>query len=372
MAAEKHFATALFALLLTAGSMAQSASEKLSLIAEKIYPPGSPGAVLFVSKGRKILLNKGFGIADLETGEKISPDTHFRMASVSKQFTAMCILQLLKQKKLELEDPVVKYLPALPAFACKVTIRNLMTHTSGIADYEPLVPEGQKEQIFDADVLRLISRTDSLYFTPGEQFRYSNSGYCLLTQVVEKASGLPYSGFIKAHIFIPQGMKHSLIYQKNQEIFKRAYGYHREAEGWNFADQSVTSATMGDGAVYTSLNEYRKWIRYLWKQKFPGSLQNPLSPHMAIKKGLDYGYGWFIAQQSNGSTAYFHSGESTGFHNIVYHNPQEKLLVVLFSNSDDGRAAQAFNEIMATLNIQLKELPEGLALFDFLSGIYTE
>ncbi|MDY0081568.1 MAG: serine hydrolase domain-containing protein [Ignavibacteriaceae bacterium] len=346
--------------------------EKLDGVMKKLYPEDIPGAALLVVSDNKILISKGYGIANTGSNENIFPDTHFRMASVSKQFTAMCILILQSQKKLNIGDAVIKYLPSLPEFAAGVTIKNLLTHTSGLFDYESLIPKDQKEQISDADVLQFISSSDSLYFTPGSQYKYSNTGFCLLTQIVEKVSGLSYPEFIRENIFIPFDMKHSVIYEKDKEIFKRAYGYHLKDNQWLFADQSITSATMGDGSVYTSLNEYQQWIMSLWKQQFNDDQVNPLKPHANIKKGLSYGYGWFIANEADGSTAYFHSGESTGFHNIVYHNPAKKFMVVLFSNCDDERVSRAFAEIMADFDIQLKDIPQGKTLFEFLSDIYGD
>ncbi|MCC7400966.1 MAG: beta-lactamase family protein [Chitinophagaceae bacterium] len=372
MTCKTRFFTVLFLMLFTTGSNAQPVSEKLNTIAEELFTLKDPGAALFVSEGNKIFINKGFGVANLKTGKKITANTHYRMASVSKQFTAMCILILQQQGKLNINDAAIKYLPSLPSFASGVTIKNLMTHSSGIADYESLIPEDRKVQVSDADVLQLVSKSDSLYFAPGTRFKYSNTSFCLLTQIVEKVSGLSYPEFIKQNIFIPLGMKHSTIYQQDSGIFERAYGYHKDNSQWQFADQSITSATMGDGSVYTSLNEYRKWIRHLWKISFTDSTLNPLKPHAFIKKGLDYGYGWFIAREADGSTGYFHSGESTGFHNIVYHNPQKKLIVVLFSNCDDDRVSQAFEAITNVLKIKLKDIPPGESLFNFLGKIYGD
>lgn len=350
---------------------AQTAFQDLNIMMNKIYPNDRPGAALMVLRGGRLVISRGYGLADIKTREGISPDTHFRMASISKQFTAMCILILQKQQKFNITDPAIKYLPSLPGFAKEITIQQLMTHTSGIPDYEPLIPAGQKMQVSDADVLRLISKTNSLYFAPGTQFKYSNTGFCLLTQIAEKISGLPYQEFIEKNIFLPLRMKSSTIYGADKNIPDRAYGYHQRSGEWTFADQSITSATMGDGSVYTSLNEYQRWIQWLWRQKFTDDL-SPFVPHAKIKNGLDYGYGWFIAKETDGTTGYFHSGESTGFHNIVYHNPSKKLAIILFSNSDDDRISSAFEEIMNTLNVRLKDVPAGVSLFDFLNKIYGD
>lgn len=361
------FGIALF-LTLNAGAQTNRIPSEMA----KIFPKNEPGAALLIVKNGHKILPKGFGIADMSAGTKVTPQTHFRMASVSKQFTAMVILLLEKEGRLSITDPARKYLSSLPQFAAKVTIQQLMTHTSGIADYESLIPEQQQQQVTDADVLRLISRSDSLYFPPGTQFRYSNTGFCLLTQIAEKVSGKSYPDLIEELIFAPLKMNHTTIYQQDKDIFKRAYGYHKQDASWKFADQSLTSATMGDGSVYTSVDEYLKWIKYLWQLDPANKNVYPLAPHASIKKRLNYGYGWFIATDEDGSTAYFHSGESTGFHNIVYHNPSKKLLIALFTNSDDDRAGEAFELISEALELHLKEVPEGETLFDFLSKIYGD
>lgn len=341
-------------------------------IMKGIYLDDSPGVALIVLQSDKPAYVKAFGLANLEPGEKVTADTHFRMASVSKQFTAMCVLRLQKEGELDVMEPASKYLPELPGFAKSITIQQLMDHTSGIADYEGLIPKDQTTQVTDAQVLQLISQSDSLYFQPGTKFQYSNTAFCLLTQIVERVSGMSYPDFIKENIFTPLDMPDSRIYKKDAVIAHRAYGYTNDDGKWRFADQSRTSATMGDGSVYTSVNEYRHWIKYLWNLKPVNDTVNPMKPHSHVKTGLDYGYGWFIATETDGSTGFFHSGESTGFHNIVYHNPSKKLLLAMFTNADDDRVSGIFEVLMQTFNVKLRDVPRGETLFHFLSKIYGD
>lgn len=351
---------------------AQNEAERLTGVMNLYYPADEPGAALLVIKDGKTILRAGYGLADMETKEKIDADTHFRMASVSKQFTAMCILLPDRQKKLSIHDPVRKYLPSLPTFMDDITIHHFLTHTSGIADYEPLIPKRHKEQVSDADVLKLVSTSKQLYFKPGEQYKYSNTAFCLLTLIVEKVTGMPYAEFIRQNIFIPLLMEHSVMYNKNKEIYKRAFGYHLRDGQWIFADQSITSATLGDGSVYTSLNEYEKWIHYLWKEKASHIQPDPMAPYALISPGIHYGYGWFTAKETDGSTAYFHSGESTGFHNIVYQNPSKKLLIVMFSNCDDDRVSHSIKEVLKIMQVKPEIVSHGNSLFDLLSSIYGD
>lgn len=351
---------------------AQSQHRNVEKIIAEAYPADAPGAAVLIVHGGDTLMNHGFGLANLETGTAVTPGTQFRMASVSKQFTAMCIIILANNEQIRIQDPVIKYLPGLPDAAKHITIRQLMMHTSGIPDYEPLIPEGQDVQVTDADVLRLIGGTNRLFFEPGSAFKYSNTAFCLLTQIVEKVTGIPYPQFIRQSIFLPLGMDHTMIYNAEDSIFRRAYGYRRTQEGWKFADQSLTSATMGDGSVYTSLDEYAKWIRSLWAMKHASESANPLYPQVEITSGMHYGYGWFMTKEADGSTALFHSGESTGFRNMLYHNPSKRFLAVLFSNSDDRRASETFDKILKETGIQLPVLPPGIKLFDYLSAVYED
>ncbi len=251
------------AMISSGTTSAQELKKQLHEVMVTNYPPGVPGGALLVIQNDKVIISEGFGVADTKSKMAITPQTNFRMASVSKQFTAVCILTLAHQNKIALHDPISKYLADLPSFAQRITIFQILTHSSGLQDYESLIPDTVTQQVSDADVLNLIRKSDSLYFQPGSKFRYSNGGYCLLTQIIEQVSGMKYPDFIQKFVFEPLQMQQTSIMQKGQTIPNRAYGYHNKDGEWKFADQSITSATMGDGCVYTSLNDYIKWIRSL-------------------------------------------------------------------------------------------------------------
>lgn len=350
----------------------QDLGMQLQQVMRDIYQPDAPGAALLVLKNDSIVISEGFGLRDMDFKNPINSTTNFRMASVSKQFTAFCLLLLARNNQLKLDDPVSKYLTELPSFAQNITIKNILTHSSGLLDYEPLIPDSTTGQITDADVLAMICKTDSLYFRPGTKFRYSNTGYCLLTQIVERVTGIPYPEFIRTKIFEPLQMKHSSIMQSALSIPQRAFGYHHNNGQWQFADQSITSATMGDGCVYTCLEDYAKWIRSLWNEQLISfnEKNNPLLPYFHIMDSLDYGFGWFTLKTKPGNRVDFHSGESTGFHNIVFHEPEKKLLIVIFSNSDDERISGAFDRVAQILNIALPGKAKDQSLFQYLHKIY--
>lgn len=195
--------------------------------------PGSPGASLAVIDNGKIFYSKAYGIADLETRTPATTSTNYRLASVTKQFTAMAVLMLVDKGRFSLDTRLTDVLPGAPPYMHNVTMRHLLNHTSGIVDYEDLIPESQTAQVLDKDVLRLLQGIDSVYFPPGAKFKYGNSGYSLLALVVESISGRPFAEFLKKNIFDPLGMNHTLAYQRGlSTVDNRAYGHSRTDTGF--------------------------------------------------------------------------------------------------------------------------------------------
>ncbi|HET7844911.1 MAG TPA: serine hydrolase domain-containing protein, partial [Xanthomonadales bacterium] len=190
------------------------------------YDGPVPGAALLVLRDGKPLVARGYGYADVATRVPVTPRTNFRLASVTKQFTAAAILLLVEDGKLALDDPLRKWLPSLPVEADAITLRQLLTHTSGLVDYEDVMDPADTRQVLDADVLRLLEGEHRLYFAPGSQWRYSNSGYALLALVVERASGMRFPEFLRTRIFAPLGMNGTLARQDGgPPVANRAYGH---------------------------------------------------------------------------------------------------------------------------------------------------
>ena len=184
-----------------------------------------PGASLAVVRGGKHTIWRSYGLSNLEDRITAAPGTNYRLASVTKQFTAAAILLLAEDAKMSLDDRLKKWLPSLPRTVDSVTIRQLLTHTSGIVDYEDVIPRGTTAQLRDADVLRLLESQDSTYFSPGTAYRYSNSGYALLALIVERASGKTFAAFLRERIFVPLGMLHTVAYEEGiSTVPNRAYG----------------------------------------------------------------------------------------------------------------------------------------------------
>ncbi|HEX5554656.1 MAG TPA: serine hydrolase domain-containing protein [Chitinophagaceae bacterium] len=355
-----------------------SLASRMNALMESFYRPDAPGAALLVLKEGKEVLTNGYGLADMETREKISRRTNFRMASVSKQFTAMGTLLLAAKQALLLADPIGKYIDPLPPACRDITIEQLLTHTSGVRDYETLIPSSRSTPLLDEDVLNLLKGKEGTYFPPGERFRYSNTGYLLLALIIRQVSGMPFADFLKNHIFQPLNMSHSLVYQEGITIPERAYGYHFLGGAYHLADQSVTSATQGDGGVYTSLEDYLKWHQALETESLLSGqwTECMLASRADIKDGVGYGYGWFAAKGIRGGPCQFHSGESTGFRNIVYRHPASRTLIVLFSNRDDDSVARAFDALAAMAAEGVAAFTGGrspcgpVPLFDWLHRVY--
>ena len=336
---------------------AQKIESALDSVMRRNFPADQPGAALMVVIDGKTVYNRGIGMANLETKTAISPETNFRMASVSKQFTAMCILLLEKQKKLSVDDNLLRFFPDFNRHVGQtVKLRHLLTHTSGMLDYESLLSPNRKEQVFDAEVLSLLKPQDSTYFEPGSRFRYSNSAFCLLTQVIERVSGKPYLAFITETIFKPLGMNQTTLYEPKGLIPNRAMGYARNQNGEiRFSDQSMTSGTKGDGCVYTSLTDYKKWNDALTTGKLVDlweKLNNVNHPIEGQPNGF-YGLGWFFTRINGQGQELFHSGSTCGFSNCVVQIPKKRTLIVLFSNLADNHRpfADVLNVLQPTVKL---------------------
>ena len=299
------------------------------------YDGRVPGAAVLVLKDGQPVFRRGYGLAVVEDGTPVSPATNFRLASVSKQFTAAAILLLAEDGRLSIDDPLKKWLPGLPAVADAMTLRQLLSHTSGLLDYEDLMDPADTRQVHDIDVLHLLQKENRTYFAPGSSYRYSNSGYALLALVVGKASGSDFASFLRQRIFLPLGMTATFAHQDGvDEVPERAYGYSQIDGHWQRTDQSTTSAVLGDGGIYSSIDDLAKWDAALYDERLlrRASLQQAFSAATATPEPdvPHYGFGWRI----NGD-ALWHSGESIGFRNVIVRYPKQKLTVVVLSNRND-------------------------------------
>lgn len=297
----------------------------------------TPGAALMVIQDGDSILVKTYGMADIENNRPVTSQTNFRLASVSKQFTATAILLLVQEQKISLDSRVRALLPSLPPATGNITLRHFLNHTSGIIDYEDFVQDtAMNPQLADAGVLEILSDKDSLYFQPGEQFRYSNSAYALLALIVEKQSGMPYAQFLKERIFDPLEMNGTVAYEKGiSEVSERAYGYALRDGNWEKRDQSSTSAVLGDGGIYSSLTDMYKWNQALYGAALlQDSLRNKMVEYQQLNNGeqINYGLGYHLKKDSVGNEIVYHTGSTTSFRNIFYRVPGKKTTVIILTN----------------------------------------
>jgi CubicO group peptidase (beta-lactamase class C family) len=307
---------------------------------ERLLPPHVGACVLAMVDG-KVVFRQGFGFADVESGRECTPATNFRMASVSKQFTAATVMKLVDEGQLSLDDTLDKFFPVFPEYGRKITVRQLLTHTSGLPDYEGLVPKGTTLQLNDLDVLQLLLDTKQPKFAAGNKFEYSNSAFVLSGLIVEQVARRPYHDFVREEILVPSGMEDSLIFQRGlNEVPNRAFGHEQKNGRWVQADQSVTSATRGDGCVYTSLDDYANWLQTIDAKKVlkPASWDEISRPQVEAWAGTHYGYGWFL-DPYRGEPRIYHNGDSQGFRITAQRFPHRRaaVLVQLNGSFDDEK-----------------------------------
>jgi CubicO group peptidase (beta-lactamase class C family) len=298
------------------------------------YAGAVPGASVLVVRDGKALVRKAYGLANLEQGIEATPATNYRLASVTKQFTAAAILLLAQDGRLSIDDPVRKWLPTLPHSDDAITLRHLLTHTGGLIDYEDIMPADLAVALRDVDVLHLLEKERRVYFPAGSAWRYSNGGYSLLSLIVARASGMPFQDFLRTRIFEPLGMRNTLAYvPEGPPVPGRAFGYTLVDGKWESTDQSLTSAVLGDGGVYSSIDDLAKWDAALYDDRLLNDASRKLAFTPWVKSDdadVAYGFGWRIT----GDTLW-HSGESVGFRNVIVRWPKRHLSVIVLSNRND-------------------------------------
>ena len=291
-----------------------------------------PGASVVVISDGRVAVRRAYGMADLERRVAAAPETDYRLASVSKQFTAMAVMLLVKDGKVRYDQAVRELLPELPAAAGAVTVRHLLNHTSGLWDYEDLIPDSRTAQLDGRDVLALVASKDSLYFPAGSQYRYSNSGYVLLGLIVERVSGMTFPEFLLTRIFRPLGMSASVAHVEGSDtVPRRAYGYSPRGGTFVPTDQSVTSATLGDGGIYSNVDDMTRWDRALYGD----TALVDASPQLPGGADTTYAVGWFV-DRYRGEKRWRHTGETSGFRNAIQRFPHRRLTIIVLTNRSSG------------------------------------
>ena len=228
--------------------------------------------------------------------------------------------------------------PDFPAYGKQITIRRLLTHTSGMLAYEDLIPEGTTVPLKDRDVLNLLARQDHTYFAPGVEYRYSNTGYAHLALIVEAVSGMPFAPFLRKNIFEPLDMNATVAYEKGiSTVSRRAFGYTLNGKSIEATDQSLTSSVLGDGGIYSSVEDLYKWDQALYREKLvrAESLDQAFTPaRLKDRRATDYGFGWEIGKY-RGLRTVRHSGHTVGFSTAITRFPEQRFTVILLVNRSD-------------------------------------
>jgi len=367
---EEKLIISIFALLAlgmkTNAQAPQMATEKqMGEIFSRLTSPDAPGMAVLVRTQGQTIFERGYGVRDLRTKAKIDAHTNFRLASFTKQFTSMAIMLLIHDGKLRYDQSLAELFPDFPAYGKSITVRNLLNHTAGLPDYEDLMDAVEKrkgplwspeKQIQDEEVLKLLKQEDHGKFAPGTSWSYSNSGYVVLGIIIARASGKSYREFLQRRIFAPLKMNHTIVFQKGRnEVSNRAFGHSKEKELFKETDQSSTSATLGDGGIYSNLEDLANWddaLRnhtLLSEKEFhpaltPVKLNDGSEPHWPVEpnddnlhpgKPVSYGFGWFL-DPYEGHARMWHTGTTMGFRTVIERFTEgDGLTVIILCNRTD-------------------------------------
>jgi CubicO group peptidase (beta-lactamase class C family) len=339
---------------LTASGQRAGVAERIDALFAACQEPGAPSASVMVIQEGKITYKKAFGLANIEERVSAATHTNYRLASVTKQFTAMAAMMLADRGKLGFDQKLTAFFDDLPAWSSKVSVRHLLNHTSGVPAYEPTVQHIRPEevtpanQLLDKDVLAILKKQNTTYFEPGAEFRYSNSGYALLALIIEKVSGMSYAQFLERNIFGPLEMTGTVAHQEGvSTVRNRAYGYLKEGGGFLRRDQSATSAVLGDGGIYSSVEDLGKWDRALTEGKLvkAETWQQAVTPGtLADGRRTAYGFGWEVGTFDE-KPAWRHSGGTIGFTTHILRLPEHRVTVIVLQNRMDLNAGKAASQI---------------------------
>jgi CubicO group peptidase (beta-lactamase class C family) len=301
------------------------------------------GSVLVARDGTPVV-SKGYGMASIELDVPNTPQTVFRLGSITKQFTAMAIMMLQERGKLTVGDSICKHLADCPAAWQTITIRHLLTHTSGIPNYTAL-PDYRKTQSLPVTHASLIERFKDkpLEFAPGEKFKYSNSGYYLLGVIIERVSGSLYADFLHENIFVPLAMT-STGYDSSRSIIKnRAAGYAMQGDSIINASYLDMSIPYAAGSLYSTVEDLLRWDQALYTEKLISrkSLDEMFTPFRG-----EYGYGWNRRKKFD-RQALEHSGGIDGFNTFISRYPAERLVIIVLSNTEYSSGPRIGSDLAA-------------------------
>ena len=357
-------------------SPASSGAAEFDKIISEQFKPNETGCAALVAQKGKIIYHKAFGIADIELNVPMKTDMVFRIGSISKQFTAISILQLMEKGKLRLQDPITSYVTGYPSSGEKITIEHLLTHTSGIVNVTAMKNFGdiKRKDLTTAEVIDFF-KNEPLEFEPGSKWSYSNSGYILLGHIIEKVSGISYAQYLDENIFKPCSMSSSFLGDAARIIKNRASGYAKKGDQTVNAEFISMSIPHGAGGIVSTVEDLYKWNRVLLENKLvkKSTLEKAFQRYkLTDGKETDYGYGWFFLN-IQGQPTVEHGGGIDGFLTSSIYIPSHDVFVAVFSNST-GQSPELIAAKLAAVTIgkpyEYKEIAFDKSSADAHVGVY--
>ncbi|MBD2753469.1 serine hydrolase [Spirosoma validum] len=345
----------IYIFITTRATFAQTKAEKIdALVRQYVSNRQFNGSILVADKG-KVILKKGYGMANMEWNIPNTASTKFRLGSITKQFTSMLIMQLVEQGKLKLDGKITDYLPDYPkATGSKITIHHLLTHTSGIPSYTsfPKFFETMSRDPYTPDAFVKKFSDLPLEFEPGSRFSYDNSGYFLLGVIIEKVTGKPYADVLKEAIFDPLAMKDTGYDLAGPIISKRASGYEKRSEGYVNAPYLDMSIPYAAGSLYSTVEDLYHWDQALYTDKLLADSASKTTMYTPFLN--HYAYGWgvgniAVGQLKDSLLLIEHSGGINGFNTLISRIPADKRLVVLLNNTGGAPLSAIRKNILSIL-----------------------
>lgn len=309
------------------------------------------GTVL-VAKDGKVLFSNGDGFANVEHNVPNTPDTKFRLGSLTKQFTAVAIVQLEEQGKLKVTDPACNYLPNCPATWRPITIHHLATHTSGLFNFTE-DPDHARASVLPSPPAQTLEkiRNKPLDFPPGTQFGYSNSGYAALALIIEKASGLPYPQYLDKHVFTPAGMQNSGHDSHTPILPNRATGYSGSGQNLHHAPYVDMTNPIGAGDLYSTVQDLLLWDQALRTDVLLKSRAKLFTPEKE-----SYSYGWEVTRLFN-RPVHTHDGGINGFSTVILRFPEDNLVSIVLSNNSSPATGRIGHDMAAIFLGEKVDMP---------------
>ena len=321
--------------------------------------PDEPGAAVLIMQGNDTIYSRCFGVADMVTHEPVTFGTNFCIASVSKQFSAVALLQLAEQGLLSLNDPLSKFFPEFQApFFNDITLHHIMSHTSGIPDARARDDRDFVLYSTDVESVGYMKTLDHLNFQPGTQYEYINPTFQLIYQIVERATGIPFEDYMNRSVFECAGMESCCYFEPDREIAHMAHGYERDNNGvWKEYDygEETFFATKADGALYCSINDFVRWERALrdnrvWtaaskRLAYLPWIHIPEDANYGYQPYTSYGYGFFVQDYPGNPTHVYHLGDNGGFTIYAGKIPERDLIFLFFSTRPDIDRLKMVNKV---------------------------